>query len=295
MARKSGYVESNEAAGAQLSTMHESAELAEAFDFDFGSDGLEEVDTEDLRFAVKVWNMRSKKPGSDDFFRVDEFFDTLTEQTSRKLRCVFMTLHKTNDYSFFDNSKNETVRVCSSYDRSTGRLRVKHPDTGEAEGTERPCEGCSDTKWRKVDGKNVRNCAPVYGVIGLEITPDGSWGAPFMIRFKKTSLNAFKTHMQKHHIDRMKGKDGKPANVPLFAYDVEISLKADEGGLFAVPEITRGERFPREKLQELATQTEHFRDMATDVVKAAEKKESEHQADAIETSGESLRGDDFAD
>lgn len=270
------------------------AALADAFDFSFDVDGLEEVDSEDLRFAVKVWNMRSKKPDSDDFFRIDEFFDTLTEQTTRELNCVFVTLHKTNDYSYFDNDKNETVRVCSSYDREVGKLRVMHPESGQAEGTERNCDGCPDSAWRKdAKGKNVRNCAPVYGVIGIELDPVGGFGAPFMIRFKKTSLRPFKEHMQKHHIARMKDANGKAANVPLYAFGVKIKLQADPGGKFAVPVIERGPLLQRVELQQLAEQARAFRDIASDVTKNAEKKESQHGGDALETSGETVKDSDF--
>lgn len=288
-----------EQAALAVAPRDESSALAEALDFDFDVSGLEEVDAEDLRFAVKVWNMRSKKPNSEDFFRVDEFFDTLTEETTRKLRCVFVTLHKTNDYSYFDEAKQETVRVCTSYDRETGTLRMDHPHLPQLkEGTERQCEGCPDAQWAKNEkGKNVRNCSSVYGVIGVEFDANGNLASPFMIRFKKTGLNPFKTHMQKHHIKRRKDpKTGKMVDVPLFAYAVEVTLKADPKGQFAVPEITRGELLPREIIMQLAEQAKSFREMAVDVTKAAERKEAATGSDnVVETTGSELKPNDFAD
>lgn len=271
--------------------------LAMLDDFEFEVNGLEEVDAEDLRFAVKVWNMRSRKPDGKGLFQVDEFFDTLTEQTTRELRCVFVTLHKTNDFAYFDNNTQETVRVCTSYDRVEGTMRTTHPQSGQPEGTVRKCETCPDAEWRKVDGKNVRNCAPVYGVIGIELDEADQPLSPFMIRFKKTSLAPFKNHLQKHHIKRRRDpKSGKMVDVPLFAFATKIRLEADEGGQFAVPIIERGDVVPRELLVQLAEQAKSFREMATDVTRAAEKKESQHHTDdAVETTGQSVRADDFAD
>ena len=272
--------------------------LAMLDDFDFEVNGLEEVDAEDLRFAAKVWNLKGKRADGPGLYQVDEFLDTLTEKTTRELHCVFVTLHKTNDYSYFENNTQETVRVCSSYDRVEGTLRTTHPYSGQPEGTVRTCETCPDAQWRKDDkGKNTRNCAPVYGVIGVELDEAGEPLSPFMIRFKKTSLAPFKNHMQKHHIKRRRDpKTGKMVDVPLFAFAVKIRLEADEKGQFAVPIIERGNVVPRSFLVQLAEQAKAFREMASDVTRAAEKKESQyHSDDVVETTGQGVRADDFAD
>jgi hypothetical protein len=291
---------SKEQAALALAPQDEAAALAVFDDFNFENDGLEEIDAEDIRFAVKVWNMRSKKP-EGGLFQVDEFFDTLTEKTARELRCVFVSLHKTNDYAYFDNSTQETVRVCSSYNRIEGTLRTTHPTLGLAEGTVRKCETCPDSEWRKErdkDGRerNVRPCAPVYGVIGIELDDEGNPTSPFMIRFKKTSLQPFKSYLQKHHIKkRQDPKTRKMVDVPLFGYAVRITLEADKGGQYAVPIIERGDVMPRELLISLSEQVKHFREMADDVTRAAEKKETQHGAEGVvETQGEPLRSDDFA-
>jgi hypothetical protein len=279
----------------------EASALAAAFDFDFESTGLEEVDAEDLRFAVKVWNMKGVIPGTDgDTYRVNQFFDTLTEKTQKSLKCVFVTLIKSNDYSYFDNAKNESVRVCTSYDRVTGTLRSDHPKlTQLKEGDTRACEACPDAQWVKVDGKNTKACASVYGVMCVELNDDLSPGSAFMMRFKKTALNPFKTHMQKHHIKRRKDtKTNQLADVPLFAYAVDITLKISENGNYAVPVIEKGELLPRDLLVQLADQAKAFREMSADVSRVAEKKESAHGIDgAIDTDGTSRAASqsDFAD
>lgn len=273
--------------------------LALLDDFDFEVSGLEEVDAEDLRFAVKVWNLKGKRADGPGLYQVDEILDTLTEQTTRELNCVFVTLHKTNDYSFFNNDTQETIRVCTSDDRVEGVLRATHPKTGQPAGTVRPCDKCPDALWTKDDkGKNVRPCALVYGVIGVELDDAGRPTSPFMIRFKKTSLPPFKAHLQKHHIKRRQDpRTGKMVDVPLFAFAAKMRLEADERGNFAVPVIERGALLGRDLLVQLADQAKLFREMAADIVRTAEAKESQHQTDdAIDTSGSSsLRADDFAD
>lgn len=292
-----------------VAPQNESTALAEAFDFDFDATGLEEADAEDLRFAVKVWNLKGKKPGGapGEMIQINEFFDTLTEKTSKTLTCVFVTLTKSHDYSYFDEATQETVRVCTSYDRVTGRTRAQHPSLPQVkEGTERSCETCPDGQWTKgPKGNNVKNCATVYGVIGIELSETGEekapyqLGSPFMIRFKRTSLNPFKTHMQKHHLKRRQDpKTKQMVDVPLFAFAVSMYLEPAEKGTHAVPVINRGDILPRDLLMVLAEQAKSFRDMAVDVTRAAEKKESAHNVDAIDTEGHSgpaATQNDFAD
>lgn len=274
------------------------AAIGEAFDFDFQSTGLDEIDREDLRFAAKIWNMTMKKPGTANEFLVKhEFFDTLTEKTQKEIFCAFVTLHKTNEYSYFDNAIDETVRVCTSDDRVTGTVRGKHPKLPMLnEGDTRACDKCPDASWQKDEkGKNVRNCVPVYNVIAVEMDAQGNVLSPFMIRFKKTGLSPFKTHLQKHHIGRMKDRrTGKPANVPLYAYGVRITLTMDEGGKYAFPVIERGGILPREMLQQLDEQARYFAEISADVTRVAEKQESQHGADVVETKGEQLSGSDYA-
>jgi hypothetical protein len=301
----------NEAAAAaapEQTALASSGDAALGFlsEFNFEFTGLEEVDREDLRFAAKVWNMKSRKPGGgpNDFFRVSEFFDTLTEQTQPTLRCVFVSLHKTRDYSYFDNGANETVRVCTSYDCVTGRLRIAHPRLDLAAGVKRQCETCPDKEWHKEVDKqgterNVRDCAIVHGVIGVELDDQGELQSPFMIRFKKTSIEPWRKYMRQHHIKKWKDpRTRQLVDVPLFVYPVTISLEADKGGQFATPVFTRGEPLPRELIAELAEQAKNFREMAADVTRAAENMEQKHHVDdnaPAGGAGGNLNSSDFAD
>ena len=286
----------NDSAALAVAPQDEANSLAVLDDFEFEVNGLEEIDADDLRFAVKVWNLKGKRADGPGLYQVNEFLDTLTEKTSRELHCVFVTLHKTNDYSFYNNDTQETVRVCTSYDRVEGTLRVVHPELGQPAGTVRACDTCPDLEWHKDDkGKNVRNCATVYGVIGVELDDARKPLSPFMIRFKRTSLKPFQTYLQKHHIRRRQDpKTGKMVDVPLFAYSAKIRLEADEKGNYATPIIERGDVLPRDFLAQLAEQAKSFREMANDVTRAAETKESQHHTDdVVEANGQSLRSDDF--
>ena len=274
----------------------EAGALAVFDDFEFGpNDGLQEVDAEDLRLPVIVWNMKGKDE-KGELRRLDEFYDTLNERSHRTLHCAFIHLHKTRAFVRFDDTKNENVYVCSSSDRVTGRLRVQHPTLPLPEGTERECESCPDSKWAKtVDGKNKRNCDLHYGVFAVHLDEALRPTDGFLIRFKRTGLPPFKTHLQKHHIDRRQLPNGKRANMPLFAFEVTLRLEVSENGNFAVPVIERGRVLPRETLAILAEQAKHLAELGDEATRIAEKQESLHERGEGTGGGAELRADDFAD
>lgn len=276
----------------------EVASLALLDQFTFEVTGLEEIDADDIRFAYKVWNLKGKRADGPGLYQIDEFLDTLTEKTTRELQCVFVTLHKTQDYSYYDNDAKQSLRVCSSFDRVEGTLRTTHPISGQPEGTVRKCATCPDRQWhRDAKGKNVKNCATVYGVVGVEMDGAGQTLSPFMIRFKRTGLEPFKAHLQKHHIKRHRdARTGNMIDVPLFMFATKVRLEADEGGQFAVPVIEQCGFVSQALLFHLAEQAKVFHEMAADIIRGAEKKEQAHN-DQSEGGGSSspLRGDDFAD
>lgn len=276
----------------------QTALATDAFDFEFESDGLEEVDAQDIKFPVKAWNIKGKRnDGSNELHRVDEFFDTITEKVQRELWCIFVVMHKTLNYSYFDNGKQETVRVCGSYDRLTGRLRMAHPETNQPEGLERLCETCPDQQWRQDEkGKRSRNCSDIYGVIGVELEDEGRLGQPFMIRFKRTSLKPFQQHLQKYHLNKRRLKTGRLGHEPLFKFTLRVKLEADQSGNFATPVFYDVRPITDPALaRELAEQARMFREMATDITKAAENREAEMGSEVVNTSGESVTAADFAD
>jgi hypothetical protein len=274
----------------------ESAALSAIDDFDFGeNDGLQEIDGDDLRLPVIVWNMKGKDE-KGELRRLDEFYDTLNEQAHRQLRCAFIHLHKTNAFVRFDDVKNENQYVCSSHDRVTGRLRVQHPSLDLVEGTERACATCPDALWTKSsDGKNKRNCDTHYGVFGVMLDDALRPTDGFMMRFKRTSLPPFKTHLQKHHINRRQLPNGKRGNMPLFAFEVTMRLEVSDNGNYATPVIERGRVLPKETLQVLAEQAKFFAEIGEEATRVAEKQEAMHERGEGEGATSNLRADDFAD
>lgn len=276
----------------------EAAALAalDDFDFDFGGDdGLGEVDAEDLRLPVIVWNLKGKDERGE-LRRLDEFYDTLNETSHRTLRCAFIHLHKTNAFTRFDDAANENVIVCSSNDRVVARMRARHPSLPLDVGDERRCEGCPDKEWRKnAQGKNARNCDTVYGVFAVVLDEQLRPGDGFLIRFKRTGLPPFKTHLQKHHIGRRPLPGGKRGNMPLFAFEVNMRLEVSENGNYATPLIERGRVLPKETLQVLAEQAKYFAELGAEATQAAEKQEARHERGEMAPGGQDLRADDFAD
>jgi hypothetical protein len=275
----------------------EASALAALDEFDFGgNDGLQEVDSEDLRLPVIVWNMKGKDD-KGELRRLDEFYDTLNERSHRQLRCAFIHLHKTNAFVRFDDAKNENVYVCTSYDRVTGKLRVPHPTLGLAEGVERPCDTCPDKQWWKSpEGKNKRNCDTHYGVFGVMLDEALRPTDGFLMRFKRTSLPSFKTHLQKHHIKKRQLPNGKRGNMPLFAFEVTMRLEVSDNGNFATPVIERGRVLPKETLQSLSEQAKFFSEIGDEATRAAEKQETRHErGEGDGGNAPALRGDDFAD
>lgn len=239
-------------------------------DIDCETDGLEEIGREDIRISARVFNMRGTDANGDPIPK-NVFFDTVDETTSKRVDAVLLSLHKTNLYSYFDNDKDETVKVCSSYDRVTGTMR----ETGET----RPCKGCPDSQWTRKDGKPKRNCGEVYNVAGI----DRETQMPFMIRFRRTSLEPIKSYLQKHHIGRrvMSVKDpetGKTKivrrNYPLFAFKCELTLKMDDSGKYALPVLNRGEVLAPEEFESYKDASEQFRENMRELVDRADDQAS---------------------
>lgn len=264
--------------------------LAVLDDFDFGdNDGLSEVDGSDLRLPLITFNLKGPRPDGT-LHQLNEFYDTLGDKSYRTIKCAFVHLHKTNLFSRFNQAKNETEIVCSSHDRVTGTLRMAH--LGLAERTERPCEKCPDAQWGRDanTGKPTKNCADVYGAFGVLLDENSQPTEGFLIRFKKTSLQPFKTHMQKHHLNRRRLPNGKMAHVPLFAFGVSMTLAVDKSGNFAVPVLEKLDVLPRETIVALAEQSKFLAEVGDEATKAAERQEAKHES-AIDTEGTSSSRD----
>jgi hypothetical protein len=265
-------------------------------DMDFDVDGLDSVDREDVKITALIFNMKGKDE-SGRLRKLDEYFNTTTEEAMSKVRVAFVDFAKFNTWKKFDQTKNKSELICSSYDQVTGRLRVDHPNDGRlAAGAERACATCPDAQWRRDEktGKNTKDCSMVYSVYGALLDENLAPVDAFMIRFSRTSAPAFKTHLNKHHIGKSPTKRG--GNVPLFAYEVELTLDVDDGGNYAVPVLAKGRVLPRETIAFLHEQAKKFREFGQEYAKASEKAEDVHGGgDFVETKGESLGQNDFAD
>lgn len=265
-------------------------------DMSFDVDGLDSVDNEDIKITSLLFNLKGTN-ANGELRQLNEFFNTTTETAHKKVTVAFIEFTKMNSLRVFNNAENKSETICSSMDRVTGTLRAeKHPRLHLAQGTERQCDKCSDAQWRKENGKNVRDCATVYNVIGAILDENLSPVEPFLIRFAKTSAPAFKAHLNKFHIGKHPTQRGK--NVPLFVYAVEMTLQVDKGGRYAVPVLTKGAQLSRETIGHLADQAKHFREMGQEYARAAERNEAGHN-EAIDTegtsSGPAATADDFAD
>lgn len=228
---------------------------------DDADDGLGEASGEDLKIATKVFNMK----GLDENGRqipADTFYDTVDQTTADELDAVLLYLHKTNVYSYYDNAEGRTRTVCRSWDRVTGTL--------EADGSQRPCAGCSDDQWYTEDGKRRKNCGPVYNVAGL----DRRSQMPFWMRFKRTSLPPFKQHLQRHHLGR-RVVAGKRLNYPLYAFGVKLRCVMSDDGKYALPVIERGDVLAQAEFDQCREAAAAIRENVIPLLTA-----SEAQADA---------------
>jgi len=255
------------------------AELEEFFD-EVGFDGLEDVGGEDVKLAVKLWNMRGLGKDGRSIPR-DVFFDTIDETTSDTIECVFLLTQKTKRYDSFDNALDKTIVHCESGDRITGTM---------SDGTRRPCNGCPDDGWFKSDeGKTFRKCGEVHNVVAIERASQ----KPFVIRFKKTSLKPWRKYVMAHHWGARKGRDGKRANVPLFVYSCGLTLKMHESGNYALPVLTRGDMLARDEVLACGESAKAYVEIMGEVQKHADEHESAH-ASSDRQDG-SLSSEDFAD
>lgn len=235
-------------------------------DIDFeGEDGLSEVDRDDIKIAVRILN----KPGvGSDGEKIPQnhFFDTLDETTAASLNAVFLELHKTNLYSYYDQAADKTEVVCRSFDRVTGTM---------SDGTQRPCKGCPDAQWRteEKDGKKKRavNCGPVYAFFAF----DRERQSVFVIRFRRTSLDIAKGYLQKHFIGRRKLANGKMVNYPLYAYETNVTSRWSDNGKYALPVLQIGPQLEDAELVTMMEARQTIRDNMLAIISKADTVDSD--------------------
>ena len=256
-----------------LATAAAAAELAVLDGLELASDGLDEVGNEDFKIALKVWNMKGTTPDGEPI-PPNVFFDTVDEKSSKTLRLVFLTLHKSKAWQAFDEQSKKMKTFCRSNDRAMGIMEG---------GTERPCANCPDAQWRNEGGKRKRNCSDVYSAVALDLDTQ----QPCTLRFKRTSLPVIQSHLQKHHIGK-RVHQGKRENVPFFYYQVNASLKmVGESTKYALPVLERGEAITDPaRLQQLASEAQFFRDHILPIMDKLAEKDTGEDSDAAGPAGD---------
>lgn len=216
-------------------------ELGNVLDgLDIEDDGLSEIGQEDIKLPTKVWNFKGLDQEGNPI-AANMFYDTVTEQLSRTLDLILIKLHKTNEWREYVQGEGRSRIRCRSFDQVTGTME---------DGAVRPCEGCPDIKWTDGigdDGKprRVRKCGPVYNIFAAELATR----QPCVLRFKKTSLNAIQTYLNKHHIGRRVVK-GVRSNWPLYVYVCRATLKMSDDKKYAVPVLERREQLSGEDIRQ---------------------------------------------
>lgn len=213
-------------------------------DLDLGTDGLEEIDNEDIKIPLKVFNMKGTDRAGDPI-PANVFYDTVTEETQKELTGQLLTLTKSNEWREYDEQKGESITHCRSFDRKIGTMR---------DGNTRACDGCPHAQWRQQDGKPTRDCGTVYSLLGVDEEEQ-----PFILRLKKTSIRPIKTYLNRYFLGK-RVVGGKRGNYPLFAFATRVILKMVDGK-YAVPEFERGEVLDREQILRGKENAEFYREV----------------------------------
>lgn len=222
----------------ELAVMLDEQELA--------TDGLEEIDGSDIKIASKVFNMKGVDAAGDPI-PPNVFYDTIDETTTKELRLVILSLHKTREWSAYDEAQEKNVRHCWSPDRKEGRLQS---------GERRSCSGCPDAQWRSVDGKRNRNCGDVFNLVSIDLETQ----TPCVLRCKRTSLKPIELYLNKYFIGRRPLKAGGRGNYPLFAFESHVALEM-VGGKYSVPIFRRGPVRSAEQIRASAEESTFYREV----------------------------------
>lgn len=221
MAKGTGAVAKREETA--LSTIGSTA-LAEALEgIDFGDGGLGEVDMTDVKIGRLRWNYN--KPVNGEEVKRSDLVNTLTNEVTPKKRLVFLHLHKTRRFATYDDATGKSEVHCKSDDAKIGT-----PSSGGS----RKCEGCPHAAWKTIEGKRVKDCDEVANVLAMDRDADPE--SPVIVAFQRTGMDAWKTHLNRFHIGKLR-KPGGAANVPLAAVAVVLSAKKVDGKAHAVPVI----------------------------------------------------------
>lgn len=229
-------------ASTALAPVDSADELADlGHELDDAGDGLGEIDRDDIRIPSRMLNCRrldeNKRPIPDDVY-----YDTVTQTQSREIRAAFVLRHKAKRYDYYDNEAKRTRLVCRSSDRITGTLN--HDDGSTST---RPCKGCPDDQWYTDDeGKRRKHCSPVSNMFAVDLATR----QPFVVRYKRTSLPALKTYLQRYHLGR-RPLAGRMGNYPLYVFELVLGAQMSHDGTHAIPVLTKVGRLPLDVIKGL--------------------------------------------
>lgn len=254
--------------------------------------GLEEADSSDFKFRLKVMNFKGKlKTGKA--CPVDAFFDTQSEEAQDAIEAHFLSLHKSREWREYNEKESRSVIKCRSMDGVEGVLE---------DGRTRACKGCPDYEWHQTaEGKRKRNCSDVYNLVGVETKENEKTGGIgvgdfFLIRFKKTALAPLKQYLSANFLNKRRLPGGKLAHMPFYAFGTKVHLKVADNGNYSTPVFEKGAPVrDRALIQELMALASTVKvDLPAELEKAVER-DQEVDADSADRPNPNDFRDDFSD
>jgi len=210
-----------------LAPLTSSADLLALNDIGDPGDGYSHaIDPGEIRVPRKIFNMKGLDKRGKAIPK-DVYYDTDTETMSETVNAIFVYAHGWNAWTEYSEADDRTTTHCISDDRVTGHYRERDEL--------RKCLGCPDAQWRTDSkGKAHKNCSKRFTVLAVDV----STYTPFLLSYKKTSLNTWLGHTAKHHNAKLRLPSGGKANVKLHSYVVTLGLRMATNGLYSVPIIS---------------------------------------------------------
>ena len=221
-----------EAGGTALTTAAEDeaalAALLDAVGDELPYDGFSHsLSPDKFTIPLRSWNGSSGTDVNGVRLTPDRFYDPVTQASSTAIDAIMILEHTKRAYSVFNQDTQEYNTICRSDDCVTG--------TEVATNKPRKCKGCPDAQWRKTPaGKNAVNCSEEHHVLCV----DRATREPFRVIFRRTSADAIKQHIQRHHLGQIKVR-GRLANMPLYFRTVRLTLELSDNGKYAIPVIEK--------------------------------------------------------
>lgn len=204
-----------------------SAELLALNDIGDPGDGYSHsIDPGEIKVARKIYNMKGLDARGKAIPK-DVYYDTDTQVMTETVDAIFVYAHGWNAWTEYSEADDRTTTHCISDDRVTGHLRARDEY--------RKCAGCPDAVWHSdAKGKAHKNCSKRFTVLAVDVASY----TPFLVAYKKTSLNTWLAHTAKHHNAKLRLPSGGRGNVKLHSYVVRLGARMSTNGLYAIPSIS---------------------------------------------------------